>query len=1161
MLNMGWFPGRSLGKSNVNILEPIRAIMHDGTYGLGYDYLEDEKNEDTEALLTAYIQSTVNSLKNLHSAIRETPPVMLQRDNIISSTVFRELEYNGTDSAGNLPILPEISVEVNGMCVSCLVDSGSQVTVISRDTYNELISKGNVFPVMPISKLQLRGAIGQRSSQINQITLIPIKIDDALCNTPCLIVDKLIKPIILGFNWMEDNRVILKCNKPAKLIIGALGNKEIELLDSTISRRSICEKGEDEDTIFCEHTTVGAFDITEEHIKDYVATLRLQGKVERALLGVLIKRKKVFSNFPGVTDLYKHEIRMLDETPFVKYPYPVPFAFRKRVAEKIEELEELGIITRSPTPYSSPLTYTVKRDGTVRILLDARELNTRMEGETEKPPIISEILQQFHGVKFISTLDLNNAYFQIRLHENSVKYTGFVFDNKSYVYLRLPQGLKTSVSGFTRAMDIVLGPEVRGFCTNYLDDVCCFNNGDIYEHIDYLDKILERFEIAGLTCGLSKCQFFRQRVKMLGHIISSNGIEMDEEKMLAIKNFPVPKKVKHLRAFLGLCNYYRRFINKYAEATKPLCELLKKSVKWNWGETQQEHFDNVKELFLEAVLLRYPDPNKAYYLQTDSSGYALGGCLYQLDEDRLHQVISFCSKGFSEAEKRWSVSEQEMWAIIYCLKKFETYVRGAKLIIRTDHHSLTFLRSWKLHCNRVIRWLMFLNQFDYTIEYVTGKENVAADVLSRYTTEAKIVQEDKIYAPEIATFMTEHNKPLKVYMRRIKRQQIQDEKLASIIRELLENPDAKILVRSGEGEYRLCDGVLYVACGEIRKLVIPESDIKEIIWHYHKELGHSGSYKIMKILNSKYYCPYLKSRIKDLLRICHECQLAKINNCNTTGPCKPVTSKRIGEKVMADLYGPLPKSRGNCQYVFVMQDVLSKYVKLYPIRKATSYAVLNAVKKFCETLKPECLITDQGTQFRSKTWLRGLEDLDIRPTHTSVFNPRPNCTERFHRELGNMLRIYCEDTHQKWAIILKQIENCHNSTIHCSTNYSPDFLVFGKKYKSSVEGGLCIEEGHEDLNEARKRAAENLLYNATRRSKYYDSNHRIVKYKIGQTVKLRTWPKSDSLKHECAKLFYKYKGPYVVAAIPYENVYTLMQQNTKRIIGNYNAFNIERYYV
>ncbi|CAK1598027.1 unnamed protein product [Parnassius mnemosyne] len=158
--------------------------------------------------------------------------------------------------------------------------------------------------------------------------------------------------------------------------------------------------------------------------------------------------------------------------------------------EKLNEMEQAGIITRTSTPYSSPLTFTLKKDGSIRVLLDARSINKKMVAETEKPPIQLDVLNSFHGANHITTIDLNNAYFQIPINKDGRKYTGFTFNGKSYVYNVLPQGLKTSVGSFSRAMNLILGPEVQEFCVNYLDDLAIITTGTLDKHLEHIDIVL-----------------------------------------------------------------------------------------------------------------------------------------------------------------------------------------------------------------------------------------------------------------------------------------------------------------------------------------------------------------------------------------------------------------------------------------------------------------------------------------------------------------------------------------------------------------------------------------------------------------------------------------------------------------------------------------------
>jgi hypothetical protein len=233
-------------------------------------------------------------------------------------------------------------------------------------------------------------------------------------------------------------------------------------------------------------------------------------------------------------------------------------------------------------------------------------INSKMIADCESPPAMDELLRRFHGVRFMSTIDLRSSYWQIPLSPESRQYTAFLYNGRSYTYQVLPFGLKTAVGSFSRAMDVVLGTEVREFVVNYIDDLLVASE-TLDDHLEHLRRVFEKLRQANMTINLEKSNFIQKEVKFLGHIFTIDGIKADPEKVSAIRSFPVPQKTKHLRAFLGLCNFYRKFCARYSAATQDLNKLLRKGEKWRWGRNEQEAFDRVKNLFLEAVLLRYPD--------------------------------------------------------------------------------------------------------------------------------------------------------------------------------------------------------------------------------------------------------------------------------------------------------------------------------------------------------------------------------------------------------------------------------------------------------------------------------------------------------------------------------------------------------------------------
>lgn len=1169
MTKMGWTAGKGLGKSESGQKIPIgcRVVPN---------------NEGIAGMVSRFLGERQVNVGLCEE--RGRPCVTCDKREGGVYTIYNSLDDGASDEEINpsLPKLPEIAVEMYGRQVQALIDTGSQITGITTELYDSIQSQVGPLPEVPIPALQIQGAFGSRSESVKRLVLVNIGLGSSQIETPVLVLRRLPRSIVLGFDWLERVKGVIKCGPCKSLVIEHLGLKteirvgsqdETEKLGGAINAIEIksalvqsdrerevrvVNSIESKSTLACDNETAGV------SIADCVASLGLESSHKTLLLPVLQKNREVFAHKLGLTDKYTHQIKMADETPFVKRSYPIPIAHREQVKEKIEELEQLGVIKREATPYCSPLTYTKKKDGSVRLLLDARELNKRMVGDSEAPPFTSEILQSFHGVKYISLIDLNNAYFQIPLDKESTKYTGFTFMGKTYTYAVLPQGLKTSVASFSRAMDVILGG-VRDFCVNYLDDLIVYTSGDLELHLDHIDQVLTRLRDANMTCNVEKCSFLQTEVKLLGHIVNTEGIRMDPDKTKAIQDFPVPKTVKQVRAFLGLINYFRRFIRKYGEETKPMCELLRKDVKWKWTQVENDCFERVKGLFLETVMLIHPDVHKTYYLQTDSSAIGIAGCIYQLSEDGEELVIGFCSKGLTEAEMRWTVTEQELWAIVYSLTKFETYLRGAKLVIRTDHKSLTFLNSCKLLSARMIRWVHYIGRFDYHVEYVKGKDNVVADVLSRHIKGVTDILTSRNQGPQMNLFRTACSGLIREQFRSLDKHQINDESLKEIIGKL-RNPN----VTDGDIErqgYVLNDDILYYIKPKTktRVLVIPEAMQRELITNVHEEVGHFGRFKVLALMRDRYYFAGMSRKITKVLRECEVCQKSKHEKARHSGPSKPVKAEEVGELVFADLYGPLPSGMFGNKFIFVIQDSFSKFIKLYPLKRATGKSVVPCVKKFHTVINIAHIVTDNGAQFISRVWEDELSRLGIRLSHTSVRNPRPNSTERVNKELGRMFRTYCDKSHKSWVSLIPQIEDCYNKVIHTSTGYSPEEVLWGRSTILSTDKLLAryklTGSAITNVDEIRDKARENLLKAAESREAIYNKNHRLIRFNIGDYVKLKTFPKSDADKKLTKKFAHLYIGPFRIGAIPHENVYTLICPDSNEIKGNYNAIHLFRYYI
>ena len=459
----------------------------------------------------------------------------------------------------------------------------------------------------------------------------------------------------------------------------------------------------------------------------------------------------------GHTSMVKHKIRLDNYTPFKERYCRIPPNFFDEVKNHLKEMIEVGAIRKSSSPWASAVVLVRKKDGSLQFCIDLRKLNARTIKDAYSLPRIDETLDCLGGATIFTSLDLKSGYWQVEMEEDSKPLTAFTVGPLGfYECERMPFGLTNAPATFQCLMENCLGELHLSWCIIYLDDIIVFSDNPA-DHLQRLQGVFAKLDKAGLKLKPSKCEFFKTKITYLGHVVSSQGIELDPKKVETVKNWTVPKTVTDVRSFLGFMNHYRRFIKGYANVARPLNILVsgenanRKKALIEWTDECQTAFDKLKELCTSAPVLAYADYKKPFQLQTDTSDLGLGAVLYQRDGENHQRVIAFASRSLSNTERNYPAHKLEFLALKWAITdRFHEYLYGGQFDVYTDNNPLTYiLTSAKLDATGQ-RWVASLANYDFRIFYKSGKTNVEADALSRISRE----QHSIIDIPTVKAIMT-----------------------------------------------------------------------------------------------------------------------------------------------------------------------------------------------------------------------------------------------------------------------------------------------------------------------------------------------------------------------------------------------------------------------
>ena len=374
-----------------------------------------------------------------------------------------------------------------------------------------------------------------------------------------------------------------------------------------------------------------------------------------------------------------------------------------------------------------------------RVCIDYRKLNTATRKDHFPLPFIDQMLDRLAGHPHFCFLDGYFGYNQIAIAPEDQEKTTFTCPFGTFSFRRMPFGLCNAPDTFQRCMMSIFSDLAEEVMEIFMDDFTVY--GSSFEQcLHNLGTVLQRCKDKNLALNWEKCHFMVTKGIVLGHMISAAGLEVDQEKVSIIRNLIPPTTVRGIRSFLGHAGFYRRFIRDFSKIARPLCRLLEKDTKFNFDESCHNYFEEIKSRLVEAPIMAKPDRNREFEIMFDASDFAMGAVLGQKAE-KVFQTIYYASKTFNEAQENYSTTEKEMLTIVFACENFRPYILGSHVIIHTDYAAIKYLMAKKEAKQRLIRWVLLLQEFDLEIKDKKGCDNVIANHLSRV--EKPAVQEEK----------------------------------------------------------------------------------------------------------------------------------------------------------------------------------------------------------------------------------------------------------------------------------------------------------------------------------------------------------------------------------------------------------------------------------